>query len=270
MINLLPIAAVRVLRMSLVIFTSMEHFPVIPVSSGEKPLTSKCLYMAFSATECGSYFPVNLTPHQPSKPKHTCRCGLGNSKNKERQFCVHISGQYLTRCECFRNGEACNHLCRCFNCSNPNGTSTESRASHRSQKTRLRTKHKLQQMKKKPVNLNCNSSWSEKECLSFSYLIDALQFAHNLTSVSSITPEILVEEYHNLQQLCEGKMVLKQKSLEDVKQHLTFVSAGLDKFKTLFRIQMEKNWDQVDPVYVDAAHNNQLVVVVDNSEQTSD
>lgn len=274
MINLLPIAATRVLRLPLIIFTSMEHFPVVPVMTAEKPLTSKCLYITYSAAGYGSYFPVTISP-QPTgaqeKPKHVCRCGLGNSKNKhERQFCVQIQGKYLTRCECFRNGESCNYLCRCFHCSNPNGTSTEGRASHMSQKTRLRTKHKLQLIKKKPIDVQCDetpkTSWSERECLTLTFLIDALQFSNGLTSITEIMPERIAEEYHNLQQCCEGSAVLTQKSLDDIKEHMNMASRSLNRFKTLYRRQIERHWGGDEPIHMDIADDDQLVVIVESTE----
>lgn len=275
MINLLPIAATRVLQIPLIIFTSMEHFPVVPIMLAEKPLTSKCLYMAYSVTGSGCYYAITITPQpntQQEKPKHVCRCGLGKSKNKhERQFCVQIPGKYLSRCECFRNGEMCNYLCRCFNCGNPKGTSTESRASHTSQKTRVRTKHKLQ-LKKEFINLpkdeeDLKSSWSENECLAVMFLIWALQYSHSLTSISEIIPETLLKEYHNLLHFTQGQIVLRKKSLDDIKEHMIIASRSLSRFVLLYRKQMDKHWGEVcDQVHLDIADNNQLVVIVESSE----
>ncbi|XP_031574299.1 uncharacterized protein LOC116308079 [Actinia tenebrosa] len=274
MANILPIAAIQVFKIPLVIFTSMDKFPVLPLVPVDKLVTSKCLYMAHSAAGFGSYYPVTVTLSKKSsdKPKHVCRCGLGNSKNKqERSFCIHVPGRYLTRCECFRNGVACNHLCRCFNCANPQGTSKESRALHACQKTRLRGRHKLQQIRRHPSSLedsDMKTLWNEQECLAFQFIVDALKFSDNHSSTEGNNPERILEEYQNLQQCSGNTKFMKEKTLDEIKVHLKMFSRNLDTFQALHMKQSEENWGnvQVSSVDVEMSGGNQLVVIVESSE----
>lgn len=275
MANILPIAAVQAFKIPLVIFTSMDKFPVLPLVPADKLVTSKCLYMAYSAAGFGSYYPVTVTPSKKlsDKPKHVCRCGLGNSKNKkERSFCVHIPGRYLTRCECFRNGVACNHLCRCFNCANPQGTSKESRALHACQKTRLRGRHKLQQIRRHPSSLEDNdtkTSWNEQECLAFQFIVDALKFSDNHPPTEDNTgTERILEEYQNLLQCSGNTKYMKEKPLDEIKLHMKCFSRNLETFQALYTKQSEENWSdlRVSSLDVEMSDGNQLVVIVESSE----
>ena len=272
MANILPIAAIQVFKIPLVVFTSMDKFPVLPLVPADNLVSSKCLYMAHSAAGLGSYYPVRIIPSKkPSdKPKHVCRCGLGNSKNKkERSFCVHVPGRYLTRCECFRNGVACNHLCRCFNCANPQGTSKESRAVHACQKIRLRGRHKLQQIRRHSSISEDNgmkSSWNEQECLAFQFILTSLTLSDH-PSAESITSERILEEYQNLQQ-CSGKSkFMKEKSLDEIKLHLKIFSKNLETFQALYKKDSKEKCDvRVRSLEVDMTDGNQLVVIVESSE----
>ena len=58
MANLLPLSAAKVLRIPIVIFTSLEHFPVVPVVPRDAIITSKSILVAYSALGCGTFYSV--------------------------------------------------------------------------------------------------------------------------------------------------------------------------------------------------------------------
>ena len=58
--NMMLLGLANVLRMSFVVFTSMEHFRVIPVSSRTRPMTAAPIYLAFNHAGPGHYDAVIL------------------------------------------------------------------------------------------------------------------------------------------------------------------------------------------------------------------
>ena len=148
--NATPLALANILQVPLVIISSIENFPVIPVIPRETPLSNVPLYIAYQRVGSGHYdatieaqHETSLGPLVASAVLHTdstqvkdrlqpegdlkqitavgCRCGRGSAKNKEaRQFC-HI---YKDGCKCFQSVKGCTSKCACFNCGNPYGKRT--------------------------------------------------------------------------------------------------------------------------------------------------
>ena len=146
--NATPLASANVLQVPLVIMSSTENFPVIPVIPRET-LTNAPMYITYQRIGAGHYDatiethqePIALpssavtmptTPglvedHLPSENVHNqlaavgFRCGRENGKNKqERTFCR----VYKDGCKCFQTIKGCTSItstCGCFNCENPYG-----------------------------------------------------------------------------------------------------------------------------------------------------
>ena len=144
--NATPLALANICQVPLVIISSTENFPVIPVIPRETPLTTIPLFIAYQRVSAGHYdatieaqHKTSVGPLGASTELHTdltqvkdrlqpeagvleqitavgCRCGRGSAKNKEgRQFC-HI---YKAGCKCFRSVKGCTSMCASFNCGNP-------------------------------------------------------------------------------------------------------------------------------------------------------
>ena len=126
--NATPLALANILQVPLVIISSIENFPVIPIIPRETPLTDIPLYIAYQRVGAGHYDATIEAHHDPSaapsveaaelrtetsqakdylQPEGVldqitalgCRCGRGSAKNKEgRQFCY----IYKERCKCFQ------------------------------------------------------------------------------------------------------------------------------------------------------------------------
>lgn len=58
MSNLLPIAAAKVLRVPVVVFTSLQHFPIVPVVPSDPIIIGSCVHVAYNAAGFGGYYDV--------------------------------------------------------------------------------------------------------------------------------------------------------------------------------------------------------------------
>jgi hypothetical protein len=144
--NAAILALANIMRIGIVVFTSLENFSVITIVPRNEPIASTTVYLAFEQLGAGHYDAViesatvavavdtTLSPEKPSEDNitlqdtvdhseahnspATCRCGQGAAKNKQnRQFCA----EYKSGCKCFRSFKGCSVECGCRNCANPYG-----------------------------------------------------------------------------------------------------------------------------------------------------
>lgn len=125
----------NVLRINVVLFTSMQRMETISIVSRGKVLITCPIYLAFNHSGCGHYDAViesvgvdtekrEQTAHdshvneipksskQNSSEEKGCRCGRGAAKqNKERKFCFQAPGERRTQCPCFRDLKKCSQAC---------------------------------------------------------------------------------------------------------------------------------------------------------------
>ena len=142
--NSVLLALTNILKLPIVVFSSIVSYPVIPLLPRVSPLTSVPLYMAFNQSGKGHYDPVfpkeravcqDLNKASPDKVRtQCCSCGRGGAKDKERSFCSNFG----SRCKCFQALQGCSPSCRCFNCGNPYGPKN---AAVKEGQTRKRRKH---------------------------------------------------------------------------------------------------------------------------------
>ena len=86
--NLLALAVTKILRLSVVIFTSLHYIPVVPVVPVDPVISSRCLLIGFTASN-GVYHVVGkistienvVVPHTnvsvTEKMRDACSCGRG-------------------------------------------------------------------------------------------------------------------------------------------------------------------------------------------------
>ena len=143
--NATPLALADVLQVPLIIMSSTENFPVIPVIP-RKTLTNAPMYITYQRIGAGHYdatiethqepialsssavttptTPGLLKDHLPSENVHNqlaavgCRCGKGNANNKQERTFFRV---YKDGCKCFQTIKGCTSTCGCFNCGNPYG-----------------------------------------------------------------------------------------------------------------------------------------------------
>ena len=98
--NMTLLGLANVLRMSFIVFTSMEQFAVIPVSPRTSPITATAIYLAFNHAGPGHYDAVSLcesstTALEESSKIGGCRCGKGAAQKRSvdgaiKSFCDQI------------------------------------------------------------------------------------------------------------------------------------------------------------------------------------
>jgi hypothetical protein len=142
--NAAILALANIMRIGIVVFTSLENFSVITIVPRNEPIASTTVYLAFEQLGAGHYDAViesatvavdtTLSHEKPSEDNSTlqdtvddseahnspatCRCGQGAAKNKQnRQFCA----EYKFGCKCFHSFKGCSVECGCRNCANPYG-----------------------------------------------------------------------------------------------------------------------------------------------------
>ena len=135
----------NVLRINIVLLTSMVNFPVIPITPQKSVCTDQTVYLAFSHFGAEHYDPVvqevinapgqvmQSIPNSQEDGAKGCGCGRGASNKKSqpewrsaKKFCFQELGERRTLCPCYRAYKPCSELCRCFNCGNTIGKRPES------------------------------------------------------------------------------------------------------------------------------------------------
>lgn len=125
------LALVNVLKCSIVCFSSITNYPVIPLIPRQETLSSIPIDVAFTQFGKGHYDAVMM-----QIPEHSagdsgrgevsqiqkCSCGRGGAKDKTKEFCH----EYNSRCKCFQNMQRCGNMCKCINCGNPYGSNQKS------------------------------------------------------------------------------------------------------------------------------------------------
>ncbi|KAJ7376501.1 hypothetical protein OS493_034237 [Desmophyllum pertusum] len=173
--NVMALSLTNVLRVNMVLFTSMDNFPLIPLSPFRQICTHQTLYLAFNHLGSGHYDPVvevakatdtgrdtiqsceqarESNPSSQKEETRGCACGRGAAKKRKIQpegdpinstsegFCFQVPGDRRTLCPCYRAYRACTALCRCFNCCNSIGKRPD--YSQKKGQLRKREKHSLQ------------------------------------------------------------------------------------------------------------------------------
>ena len=58
MSNLLPIAAAKVLKVPIIVFTSLQQFPIVPVVPSDAIIIGSCVHVAYNASGFGGFYDV--------------------------------------------------------------------------------------------------------------------------------------------------------------------------------------------------------------------
>ena len=223
--NCVPLAMSNILQIPLVIFTSMENYPITQVIPRTRVLSEVPIYLAYNHGGSGHYnLAVEVTRTQsnaataevtgkepekhlqvevdvPSLHEAGCSCGRGNAgKTGKSEFCKY----YRSRCPCFRNLRRCSDKCSCRLCANPFGSKVQEKGilgplPRKRQKQDLQQDIKqtdkgyMEQKTEEPIA----TSWTEDEL----YVIEAL-ILYLLVTSQDITPDRIFAEYHKIIQFC--------------------------------------------------------------------
>ena len=133
--NLMVLAMANVLKMPIVIFSSLENYPTIPILPCQHLNGMPMLFVSFNSAGCGHYDYVYMEDVQsePEKqqrretnerklPEVSCSCGVSRKgQGSLSNICNNVIGSYSSRCKCLKARVACGGNCACRGCSNPFG-----------------------------------------------------------------------------------------------------------------------------------------------------
>ena len=117
----MSLALANVLNLPVVLFTSIENFPVVVVNPRKQLPNTTPLYLAYRQQGTGHYdiaeFQETTSISQPLMEEvegktpfsiQGCRCGQGRDrKDLSKNRCKTPPGRFSCRCECFNNIAAC-------------------------------------------------------------------------------------------------------------------------------------------------------------------
>lgn len=188
--NLLALAAAKIIRLSVVIFTSLDYIPVVPVVPVDPVISSRCLLIGFTASN-GVYHPVEQVsvekatafhskPDAADETRDACNCGRGAAKkDSSRTFCKQTVGGIPSRCGCYKLMKGCSQRCRCVQCDNPYGTSQNAKSCYTITRTRQPSKLKGQKSKSGAeflldLGVTPLLGWTNFESTMFDCLVDGM------------------------------------------------------------------------------------------------
>lgn len=97
--NSVLLALCNALKIPIVIYSSINSYPIIPLIPRENPLSNVPIYVAFNQSGKGHYDAVTAVNSQSSfsekkkedKEKQlSCSCGKGGAKDKSKAFCASV------------------------------------------------------------------------------------------------------------------------------------------------------------------------------------
>ena len=208
------------------VFSTMKHFPIIPIFPQKLANWSPNIFLFFKG---GIFVPLiskenlhdvkeNDQDESEEKVKKVlskikCRCGRGNPSKTEGKCYTHENSKYITRCMCFRMQQPCTNKCDCRNCKNPYGDRPSKRASNESGMDefsssavkRKRYVHHHSNLRKDLTAENFQTgAWLEvslgKWSLAEKYLFEAL-ISEMKTEEESLTTEIVAQKFNNVVQV---------------------------------------------------------------------
>ena len=157
------LAMANVLKMPIVIFSSLENFPTIPILPRQQLHGLLSLFISFNAAGCGHYDYVCRENYlseaeekigeeikkKEKRAKVFCSCGVSREgQGSVANICNNVIGSYSSRCKCLKARVSCSGSCTCRGCSNPFGQRQSESANIECGAPRKRRKYDFQNLKK--------------------------------------------------------------------------------------------------------------------------
>ena len=273
--NIMVVGIANVLKINLVLFTSMQRMGTIPIVPRGKALISYPLYLAFNHSGCGHHDAVvesvyasnteemvqesgpvddksnKIDEKQNRSEEKGCRCGRGAARqNKKRTFCFQVPGERRTQCPCLRELKRCSQACNCCNCNNPHGKKSANTVPVKNipkSRPRKREKHSLQGLRKTSLDymIECGENpkdpnWNTMEKYVLKSLVDHIIEKGGALNEDDITP-LYNELVDIVKELPGVNLLLSKKGKKTIKQMLKKVSQEAELFRQLYLQQVEEN-----------------------------
>lgn len=268
--NMLGLAMSQALRLNVIVFTSLEHMPVVPISPLLPCLASKALLVGYNVAMMGQYYiieviqysneassPNNInvdTGEDITIPKEThpghCACGRGGAKKDGREFCKPVENENKNRCKCYSiNNRGCTHKCKCINCGNPYGSSLLAKKTYTQSKVpRNRPKQKFQEARSNTTSLGFltsigfspNTGWTDTE----NFFVDCL-VNYALLKKLCIEPRMVHKYYSRACEISSNgqkNFCVTPKKLKQIEGKVLCIKKSAHEFQALYKKQVELNW----------------------------
>ena len=283
--NAAILALANIMRIGMVVFTSLENYPVITIVPRNEPIAHTTVYLAFEQIGAGHYDAViestiaaedtGLAEDKPNdasdeqtaipntsghssveKSCSSCRCGQGGAKNKQsRLFCEN----YKSGCKCFRSLTGCTKFCGCRNCANPYGVRAQEQNEMSSEtQVRKRRKHVKSTETGRSFIIRQGEEVSDAP---WSFIEELLcrECALYIGSTGEITEERVAELYNEIVLLLRNNSIqipkdktfnpylekIDKKDISAVKCFLTKIFREEEEFKEKMKQQINLNVDVV-------------------------
>lgn len=266
---MLGLAMSQALRLNVIVFTSLEHMPVLPISPMLPCLASKALLVGYNVALMGQYYSIEVkqylnegssssdinvyTGEDVNIPKEThpehCSCGRGGAKKDGREFCKPVENGNKNRCKCYNYNRGCTHKCKCINCGNPYGNSLLAKKTYtHSRVSRNRPKQKFQEARSNTTSMGYltsigfspNTGWTDTE----NFLVDCL-VNYALLKKLSIESKMLHEYYSRACEISSNgqkNICVTSKKLNQIEGKVLHIKKRANEFQALYKKQVELNW----------------------------
>ncbi len=229
------------LKMPIVVFSSTACYPFLCITPKIQKVSVPVMitFTQFGSGHYDAIIPKDKTPSDP----HKCTCGKND--HTESSHCHETKCKYTTvcRCPCLRANKACTDLCKCKNCSNPNGQKRFCETPKRK-----RFKHAWQEFKH--VN-SIQFAHSKSEKLSTGpftkveyFLLDSIVSYCNEEDIET-EPESIHNIYERI--VCSadpGNLPLSRKSVQEIKKFIDLHTKIIKTFEQLCQMQLDWNTSQ--------------------------
>ena len=237
--NGMLLALANVLNCTIIVFTSIDSYPVIPIVPRSAALSSVPLYVAYNNSGKGHYNAVHVIseklPSDVQQEKSTCRCGRGGAHDKTKEFCH----TYASRCKCFQSLGGCNDGCHCVNCANPYGQKnceTADKPERKRKRYHNTPKSSLEFMQKKGEPL-APVKWTDYEHFILQQIVDIVVDDDSNPDYTKIHKLFLnVLSYKN------SNINLPHLSLTVIKTKVNYILRDRTVFMTTLQQELGSNW----------------------------
>ena len=243
--NIVLLSLTNVLKLPIVVFSSIDSYPVIPLVPRGSPLTVVPIHVAFNQSGKGHYDTVFAAKTQPcqeieKKSQNTnrspcCSCGRGGAKDKERSFC----STYGPRCKCFQHLQRCNPTCKCLNFGNPYGTKD---VAVKDRQVRKRRKHDDLPLTSIEYLERKNEPMAPEKLEDFEIFV-----LHQVVSgISMQSHDIDASDYESILKLLKETLTsagfINVPSFEKVKKLMDRIKRERGLFSLILRQEVKKSW----------------------------
>lgn len=255
--NLMILAMSNLLKFPIVVFSSLENYPLVPVFPENQLSNVRPLYMSYNSAGCGHYDFVLKTEEVKDVEMHelkrkeresvvSCSCGVNRKGEIAKNVCNNSPGSYGSRCKCFRSNVECNDMCRCKGCCNPHGErKSKDKTNTCSPRKRQRFNYQKTKILKSDEFLeNKNEKPRQSSMTQAEYFVLEEVIGHLLKTHQQTDPSHILKAYNHIQSLCTAKddmkcLALRKKELKDIKKAVAARDHEVTTMTAIFKKQVE-------------------------------